>query len=323
MEWIPAHLGETQSGVAIIEDGSRLTLMQWGCNRQVDEHAKVAACSVRRPKEERTRFLEKARWAATLAGWIGLATHAANNGKEEPHRDTTAEAGGRRSDRKEEKMGRGTGVRGDREVKPLRPLQLGGHDLRAAAGGGWVCLVCCRTSKRWNAIAGRACTGSAARYWAERAQRIGGAGGTDGGGHVRAARGGIIWCIKCGSYAIKFAVGLAGPCRGKPANPSQLRVLARLRAGRHPRTNTELHGEVVVEVPGLVLVGEAKEEDGVEVRTVRAGMAAAGGRSTVGYLRRPGGARRIAAAGDSMDEPQENQEEVRMGGRPRGGHGRN
>ena len=158
--------------------------------------------------------------------------------------------------------------------------------------------MCCLLScfKSWNAIAGRACSGSAARFWAESAHGLGGTGGTDGGGHVRAARGGVIWCIKCGSYAIKFAVGLAGPCRGPPTNPSQLQILARLTAGRHPRTNADLGGRIVVEVPGLVKVGGGGLEE--EGTAVRAGLRAVSGRSTVGYLRLPGGARNIEVADD-------------------------
>ena len=75
-------------------------------------------------------------------------------------------------------------------------------------------------------------------------------GGSDGAGHVRAAYGEVVWCIKCGAYAVKHAVGLAGPCGGRPTNASQLRVLKRLLRGRHPRTNVQFGQEMMKEVPG-------------------------------------------------------------------------
>ena len=98
--------------------------------------------------------------------------------------------------------------------------------------------------------------------------------------------------MKCGSYAVRWAVGLAEPCRERPTNPSQQRVLARLKAGRHPRSNKELGGELVVEVPGLEAVGisEGRKVGG-------SGMVGQRGKHFVGYARRPGGMRLIEEGG--------------------------
>ena len=45
VEWMPAHLGREQVGVAKIGDGTVMTQEQWEMNGLVDEHAKVAAQS--------------------------------------------------------------------------------------------------------------------------------------------------------------------------------------------------------------------------------------------------------------------------------------
>ena len=96
---------------------------------------------------------------------------------------------------------------------------------------------------------------------------------------MRAAFGNLVWCVRCGAYAVKWAVGLAEKCRGGPRNQSQRRVLTRLRAGKHPRTNQPIGDKIMMEVPGMS-VGGALEE----------GMRVALGRTRAGYLRRPGGA---------------------------------
>ena len=288
VEWIPAHRGEAQIGVAKIGDGSLLSRAQWEGNRLVDRHAKIAAAGGRRVGEV-ARYVASMQWVAVLAGWIGRATFAANHGAEEPYRDSTAEKAVRWAiDAGGEGAG-GTRSRvGQQEKKLLRPLHLGGHSLKWG-GAGWSCSICNKASWAWNTLAGRLCGGSAAGLWARRARVLGGHGGSDGAGHVRAHRGGVVWCVKCGAYAVRWAVGLAEPCREGPTNPSQRRVLARLRAGRHPRTNQQLEGEVVVEVLGL----EAGVGTVVERRVEGAGLAGKRGKNFVGYARRPGGMRLI------------------------------
>ncbi len=55
------------------------------------------------------------------------------------------------------------------------------------------------------------CEGAAVQAWAERACRDAGCGATDGGGHSRRLRGGILWCNACGAYAELRAIGLGEP----------------------------------------------------------------------------------------------------------------
>ena len=220
-----------------------------------------------------------------MADWIGVATFAAKHCKEEPHRDSTAEKARRwKLDVGGEGAGRAGKRRKERVVKLLRPPQLGGHELEKVDRG-WQCTVCSRASQAWNTLAGRTCRGSAAGMWARRARELGGRGGSDGAGHVRASKGGVVWCVRCGAYAVRWAIGLAEPCREKPSNPSQCRVLARLRAGRHPRSNLALEGALMVEVPGMDMegiVGRARKIGGSGLTGVR-------GRNFAGYARRPGG----------------------------------
>ena len=288
VELVPAHLGEEMIGVVEVGNGTKLTRQQWEMNGLVDEQAKLAAKCGRRPGEETREYLKLMKRVAELACWIGRATFAANNGSEDPRRDTGASREGRRrtgagEEGKKASRGAGRGVR-----KTARPPQLGGHELRERDGG-WACVVCWRVSRVWDTVAAERCSGSVAGFWARRAMELGGHGGSDGAGHVRAANGEVVWCIRCGSYAIKWAVGLAGPCRGAPENPSQTRVLARLKAGRHPRTNATMEGPTKFEVHGMGLgaVGAGLVDE------CGGNLVAVQGRSTVGYLRRPGGGQPI------------------------------
>ena len=288
VEWVPAHLSRAQVGTAVIGDGSTLTLEQWEMNKLVDEHAKVAANQGRRPRGEIVQYLGMLRLVAARAAWIGRATYAANNGNEEPRRDSTPSRGPRdwqEAERKRRRTATGEG----KERRQARPAELGGHVLQKGDRG-WACLVCRKVSGDWNRVAGGCCRGSAARFWARRAQELGGCGGSDGAGHVRAAFGEVIWCIRCGAYAVKHAIGLAGPCRGAPMSASQTRVLKRLKDGRHPRTNVPFGVMMVREVEGVD--GDLEETGGEGERGT--GWLR-GGRRAFGYLRRPGGARRQAA----------------------------
>ena len=130
------------------------------------------------------------------------------------------------------------------------------------------------------------CEGAAAAHWAKRARILGGCGGSDGAGHIRAAYGDMTWCVKCGAYAVAHAVGLAAPCKGRPDTPSQNRVRNRLLLGRHPRTNA---------VIGLPLLLEAPKEHHADMWRKGAGAGATawakGGshHRAAGYIRRPGG----------------------------------
>ena len=294
VEWIPAHLTESHVGVAAIGDGTKLTHEQWAANRLVDEYAKVAARSARRAKEEVWKCLGAMRRVAIVAAWIGRATHAANNGREEPRRDSAPTQGRRQHHDGREKKSRRAAEEGGR--RQARPVALGGHSL-VRQGEGWKCTVCKKEAKDWNRVAGGSCRGAVAQFWARRARELGGRGGSDGAGHIRAAYGEVVWCIQCGAYAVKHAIGLAGPCGGRPTNASQMRVLKRLTAGRHPRTNQVFEAELIKEVPGARARGGGSSH----------GQGGSGewkrdGRRAAGYLRRPGGAKPVAGVGTVWDD---------------------
>ena len=248
-----------------------------------DKHAKAAAAAARHPSDA-VKMIQKTKVeAANLAAWIARATFAANNGKDEPRRDTTGTRrfSGRTKKTKEKQRERGI---------QRRPTQLGGHELEMI-GTQWRCKRCNKESAQLRRIAPSLCGGSAALHWARRASALKQCGGTDGAGHLRAGYGRLTWCVRCGSYAERWAVGLAAPCRGQPTNQSQKRVLRRLWDGRHPRTNARFTQELVMEA------SEVCKHAGLERGAREQGEGTSGGicgqelpRGTAGYLRRPGGA---------------------------------
>ncbi len=117
-----------------------------------------------------------------------------------------------------------------------RPAALGGPSLERD-GGGWRCTECRRRSSMWHAIARERCGGSAAARWAAKAVQLAQHGAEDGGGHSRWMSGDVIWCNRCGAYAVDLARGLAKPCPGPPPpqgnSGGRAHQLRRLRAGRH------------------------------------------------------------------------------------------
>ena len=165
-----------------------------------------------------------------------------------------------------------------------------------AVEGKWQCRCCKKSSRKWSQLALGRCEGAAAARWAERAKALRTAGGSDGAGHLRAAIGDLTWCIRCGAYAVSWAVGLAAPCAGAPMSLSQKRVRNRLLGGRHPRTNARLEGRLVMEAgEGRQVMGEGVGDAAADARLrpqkrKRGLEGAEQPRSTAGYLRRPGGA---------------------------------
>ena len=330
VEWMPSHASREGIGTLRIGDGSRLIERQWRFNQLVDEHAKTAAAAVRHSEGIRKVVREAQERVATMAQWIARVTHAANNGLEPPCRDSEPTAARKT---REAEGGDRRKLRGSRDIVQ-RPAQLGGHELVREAGK-WRCISCKKSTKNRAQLAPARCEGSAAAKWARRAKALGMAGGSDGAGHLRAAIGDVTWCLRCGSYAVSWAVGLAAPCAGAPMNPSQWRVRGRLLRGRHPRTNARLQGEMIMEVAGegrdrveernrgsggrlgreeVVADGSVVSDAPLHSRKRKRGLE--GGmqpRSTAGYWRRPGGAK--PAFEDALGGQVEDQ-----GGRRRG-HG--
>ena len=106
-------MGEEMIGVAEVGNGTKLTRQQWEMNGLVDEQAKLAAKNGRRPGEETREYLKLMTRVAEPACWIGRATFAANNGSEDPRRDTGASREGRRrtgAGEEGKKASRGRGV---------------------------------------------------------------------------------------------------------------------------------------------------------------------------------------------------------------------
>jgi hypothetical protein len=202
-----------------------------------------------------------------------------------------------------------------------RPIQQGGHSL-AHDKGVWRCTACRRSSENWHRIAPGVCRGAAEWHWAQRAEQMANRNQVDGAGHSRAAYGGLTWCLRCGSYAVAWAKGLAMPCKGAPGNPSQQRVKARLMAGRRPRTNRCLQTPLQLEVAADLVPSEHQTQEhhsGIP-RPMRTQMP----RRTAGYLRLPGGNAPAfsSTAGEHGKQHQETEEaEESMAQRPlaRGG----
>ena len=280
--WMPAHKGKEAVGKLLIGDGSLLTEEQRFCNELADKHAKIAAATDRVPRDIRRNIDRVQGQAAAVADWIARATHAANHSGGGPQRDSTGE--------KPTGSGRRGGVAGGRAegrgAVQSRPIQQGGHSL-AYDKGLWRCSVCRRSSENWHRIAPGVCRGAAEWHWAQRAEQMAHRHQVDGAGHRRAAYGGLTWCLRCGSYAVAWAKGLAMPCKGAPGNPSQQRVKARLMAGRHPRTNRCLHMPLQLEVAAELVPSEHQTQEhhsGIP-RPMRTQVP----RRTAGYLRLPGG----------------------------------
>ena len=125
----------------------------------------------------------------------------------------------------------------------------------------------------------------------------------DGAGHRRAAYGGLTWCLRCGSYAVAWAKGLALPCKGAPDNPSQRRVKVRLMRGLHPRSNQPLCVPLLLEVRAGLPDGENEVQE--QSTGAPRPMHTQQPRRAAGYLRRLGGSAiafaRLAAT-DARDQ---------------------
>ena len=115
--------------------------------------------------------------------------------------------------------------------------------------GRWTCKCCWRFSRRRHGLARKRCLGSAVASWADRERSLRDAGGGDGPRHVRWLTDGIVWCSRCGSYAVSWAVGLRKSCGGAPSCDGMRAVRNHLRAYRHPVTHQPLRGPHVPEPP--------------------------------------------------------------------------
>ncbi len=240
IDWMPAHTSEGTIGITRKRHGGAVTRVDWLANNLADALAKEQVIGCRVPREIREQLKREEESVERIAIAVGHITAAANahDGQQgAPRRDSQPrEHRGGRQRREERVNGR------RRRIATTRPQQLGGHSLHWT-GEKWACDVCrCRSTRLAN-IAGRRCNGSAVVKWAERADKLADSGSWDGPGHRRVANGTLIWCMRCGSYADKWAVGLAAPCRGSPTSGTGMASqLKRLWRGIHPRTARRLDG---------------------------------------------------------------------------------
>ena len=113
--------------------------------------------------------------------------------------------------------------RGRRSRASLEEESPGGHEPIALAGGGWKCRVCrvtARTKASLRTFRAVPCRGAfAGRIHASH--------------KVRYTKG-VLWCGRCGAYAVEKVVCLSRQCPGNPQSSAAGQRRVRLRAGRVP-----------------------------------------------------------------------------------------
>jgi hypothetical protein len=227
LTWMPAHTAVSAVGYATLGDGSVLTQWHRDANEVADALAKSAALLSRVSASVRAQFDKAACDITDLGVAIGLVTQAANafvvNGV--TLRDSTAA-------RPRKPVGYQRPVR----ALAIRPVPLGGHDLRLV-GKMWRCCICKHSTATFSSLCGRKCAGSAVAAWAARAVEDAARGRSDGGGHRRMLSGDVLWCRVCGAFSATRAVGLAKACTGRPGGSGRL---ARLLRGCHPVTGVDI-----------------------------------------------------------------------------------
>ena len=233
VRWMPAHKGSHEAAQLRDSRGDPLTKEDVEVNALVDAMAKSVVEEHRVPLNVRRAVAQREAEVMMVAFSIGLAAREANEGEGEGGRDAATFTMVRRGQRQGKDA-----YQGGRGARSQRVVQLGGHCL-SKVDGGWACLVCRRTSKKWDRVASEKCTGNRALRWAQRARSLvvaGAGGGTDGAGHVRFLSDEMIWCDRCGATATHHAVSLMMPCRGKPRPGGAEHNLRLLRKGINPTT---------------------------------------------------------------------------------------
>ena len=188
--------------------------------------------------------------AKARAKWIGMATHAANNCLHYPYRDSEAArwkavAAHRRRDE------RRAGVDGRRkrtlkQVKPIIPVDRGGHNVeRARSGQSWLCTACKCRSTSWSKLATAKCVGSKSRIPCRGAGEAVVNVASGGRRHLLISSGTVVWCGICGSFAeTRTSRRMTNCCNGPPpaaAGTGGMRQqLQSLRDGLHPVTGVRL-----------------------------------------------------------------------------------
>ncbi len=256
LRWMPAHCTEGQLDHKRCSDGALVTRTEWLGNARADALAKRAALGARAPLAYRAEAAACDEVLRRVGCHLGWTTWAANNGPEAMRRDAVTLTAAQRAERTRRRQA-GEDVQRRRViVKHERSPLLGGHYL-GYSGGWWECALCWTRARTRTSIASAKCRGSAAARWAQleaEAMDVASGRGCRGGrAHTRWMTDDIMWCSTCGAYAEQRAVGLASACRGPPPASGSGRTtsLARLRAGRHPKTGVDLRGVPIPEPGGV------------------------------------------------------------------------
>ena len=194
VKWTKAHRAR--------ETAARLgqeALREWAGNREADELARAAAA-----RHADASRVEGAAVAACLAkAALTRLAFAAATGLE------------RCADLPRRRL--------KRARQPLSVARPGGHDPVALRSGGWRCKRCrvhARTKASLRTFRAVPCKGSfAARAHVSHRLRV-----TQG----------VVWCGRCGAYAVEKVVGLARECPGHPVTAASAQRLLLLRNGHVP-----------------------------------------------------------------------------------------
>ncbi len=255
LRWMPSHCTEQQIGEKKCSDGAPVTRADWLGNARADALAKQAAFRRRAPLDYRAEVAACDDAVETIGMYLGWFTWAANNAPGPPFRDATSLTAAQRAEATRRRAAGGAERPRRAVVRHTRSPLLGGHALLFRAGW-WECAVCWKRSRTRSQLAPEKCSGSVVRRWAaleaNATAATGEAGRGNGRRHVRWMTDDVVWCCVCGSYAEQKARGLAAQCKGPPpaSGGGRTTSLARLRRGRHPKTNEALRGLPTPE-PGM------------------------------------------------------------------------
>ncbi len=120
-----------------------------------------------------------------------------------------------------------------RQRRPDLTATAHGHSITTRRGGGWECAICRRLAISRTGL--RALKGS-------RCEGVPGGRGAIHETHRMGLTKGVHWCMRCGSYTVRWPRELRNACKGAPGSEAQANVRRRLAMGLAPTTATYLEG---------------------------------------------------------------------------------
>ena len=232
--WMLAHTTSASVGRDKKSDDTWLTALDVRSNAAADALAKAAAASHRASIAIRAEIAATLNVTRCIAQYLGRATFAANHHPFPPHRDSAPTA-------KPRSPLASAPPRRTRPKMSERTKEFGGHDL-VKGRHAWSCRICWASSRTRANLAHARCAGPAAARWAKLERQLCTTGVVVGPRHVRIMTDNIIWCLRCGHYAERFAVSLAKPCSGHPTSAGTRACRNRLSRFMHPRTKAPMAG---------------------------------------------------------------------------------